>query len=197
MLGKGSWQALLDMVSPHHGADEQVDWPAVQATLGTRLPTDYMRFMSAYGAGDIGELGIYAPLLAEHYPQWNPGSIQEATGSFRDLWEMDGGVPSATADSSLVLPWGSGCNANELGWLMLDQDPEMWPVVVWRRHIRYGDSHWALFDCGMVDFLVKMLRAEFPVCPLGDASLWGTTAPFVHWREQQRRWLAGLDPMTG
>jgi hypothetical protein len=34
----------------------------------------------------------------------------------------------------------------------------------------------------MVDFLV---------------ALWGVTAPFVHWREQQRRWLAGLDPETG
>jgi hypothetical protein len=60
---------------------------------------------------------------------------------------------------------------------MLDPDPDKWPVVAWRRQIRYGDFRWALFDCGMVGFLVKMMRAEFDVCPLGDTSLWGATAP--------------------
>ena len=69
--------------------------------------------------------------------------------------------------------------------------------MAWRRQISYGDTRWKLFDCGMVDFLVKMMRAEFDECPLGDASLWGKTAPFVHWREQQRRRLAGLNPETG
>jgi hypothetical protein len=93
--------------------------------------------------------------------------MSKSKPSFQDLWDREGGVPGITADSSAVLPWGSGSNANELGW---------------RRQIRYGDSRWALFDCGMVDFLV---------------ALWGVTAPFVHWREQQRRWLAGLDPETG
>lgn len=96
-----------------------------------------------------------------------------------------------------VLPWGTGCNANEMGWLMTDADPDQWPVVAWRRHMSYGDSHWALFDCGMVQFLTRMMLAEFDECPLGDASLWGRPAPFVSWREQRRRLVAGLDPLTG
>lgn len=103
----------------------------------------------------------------------HPGQQAYVSG----LWEREGGVPGITADCSAVLPWGSGCNANELGWLMLDPDPDKWPVVAWRRQIRYGDSRWALFDCGMVGFLVKMMRAEFDVCPLGDTSLWDATAP--------------------
>ncbi|MGX1480196.1 UNVERIFIED_CONTAM: hypothetical protein RKD50_009004 [Streptomyces canus] len=196
MSAHNSLQALLGLISSQHGADEQVDWPAAEQVLGTGLPSDYRAFMSVYGAGDIGELGIMGPVPVD-YLQWDPGSILDSKPSFQDLWDREGGVPGITADSSAVLPLGSGCNANELGWLMLDPDPDKWPVVAWRRQIRYGDSRWALFDCGMVDFLVKMMRAEFDDCPLGDASLWGVTAPFVHWREQQRRWLAGLDPETG
>ncbi|MFR9793626.1 SMI1/KNR4 family protein [Streptomyces sp. MB22_4] len=196
MSAQNSLQALLGLVSPQHGADEQVDWPAAEQALGTGLPSDYRAFMSVYGAGGLGELGILGPVPVD-YPQWDPGSILDSRPTFQDLWSTEGGVPGVTADSGAVLPWGSGCNANELGWLTLDPDPDEWPVVVWRRQIGYGDCRWALFDCGMVDFLVKMMRAEFDVCPLGDASLWGATAPFVHWREQQRRWLAGLNPETG
>ncbi|GAA4761343.1 hypothetical protein GCM10023329_03300 [Streptomyces sanyensis] len=196
MPAQNSLQALLSLVPPQHGADEHVDWLAAEQVLGTRLPSDYRAFMSVYGAGDIGELGILGPVPVD-YLQWDPGSMLDSKSTFQDLWDREGGVPGITAASSAVLPWGSGCNANELGWLMLDPDPNKWPVVAWRRQIRCGSSRWALFDCGMVDFLVKMMRAEFDVCPLGDASLWGTTAPFVHWREQQRRWLVGLDPETG
>ena len=80
---------------------------------------------------------------------------------------------------------------------MTDADPDKWPVVAWRRQITYGDSPWAIFDCGMVVFLTRMMLAEFDACPLGDASLWGRPAPFVSWREQRRRMVAGLDPLTG
>ncbi|GAA3540136.1 hypothetical protein GCM10022295_22800 [Streptomyces osmaniensis] len=102
--------------------------------------------------------------------KWDPGNILDSTPAFRDLWDREGGVPGYAADSSSVLPWVSGCNANELGWLMLDSDPDNWPVVAWRRRISYGNTRWKLFDCGMVDFLVKTMRAEFDECPLGDAS---------------------------
>lgn len=196
MSAESSLKPLASLVSAEHGADEQVDWLAAEEALGAALPSDYKAFMSVYGAGGIGELGILGPLPVD-FMQWDPGNILDSTPAFRDLWDREGGVPGIAADSGSVLPWGSGCNANELGWLMLDSDPDNWPVVAWRRQISYGDTRWKLFDCGMVDFLVKMMRAEFDECPLGDASLWGRTAPFVHWREEQRRWLAGLDPETG
>ncbi|MEE1753269.1 hypothetical protein [Streptomyces sp. SP18CS02] len=196
MSDQSSLQTLLSLVPPDHGADERVDWPTAEDTLGCRLPGDYKAFMAVYGAGAIGELGVLGPLPVD-YPQWDPGSILKSAPAFRDLWTREGGLPGIAADGGPVLPWGSGCNANELGWLTLDPDPDRWPVVVWRRQISYGESSWALFDCGMVDFLARMMRAEFDECPLGDASLWGATAPFVHWREEQRRWQAGLDPETG
>ncbi|MFJ9757646.1 hypothetical protein [Streptomyces sp. NPDC101149] len=123
--------------------------------------------MSVYGAGDIGELGILGPLPVD-FLQWDPGNIPDSTPAFRALWDRDGGVPGIVADGGSVLPWGSGCNANELGRLTLDSDPDSWPVVPWLRQISYGDTRWKLFDCGMVDFLVKMMRAEFDECPLDE-----------------------------
>ncbi|MFB7455588.1 MULTISPECIES: hypothetical protein [unclassified Streptomyces] len=50
----------------------------------------------------------------------------------------------------------------------------------------------------MVHFLLRVLRAEFDECPLGDLSLWGReSATFLNRREEQRLWKEGLDPWTG
>ncbi|WP_314222226.1 hypothetical protein [Streptomyces zaehneri] len=193
MSAESTLKPLLTLVAAEHGADEQVDWRAAEEALESCLPSDYKAFMSVYGAGGLGDLGILGPLPVE-FLQWDPGNILDMMPGFRDLWDGEGGVPVIETDGSSVIPWGSGCNANESGWLMLDQNPDKWPVVVWRRKISYGDSRWRLFDCGMVEFLVRMMRAEFDDCPLGDASLWGRTAPFVHWREEQRR--CGLQVST-
>ncbi|MEU1412537.1 hypothetical protein [Streptomyces sp. NPDC005731] len=144
-----------------------MNWRAAEEALGAGLPSDYKAFMSVYGAGDIGELGILGPLPVD-FLQWDPGNIPDSAPAFRALWDRDGGVPGIVADGGSALPWGSGCNANELGWLTLDSDPDSWPVVAWRRQISYGDTRWELFDCGMVDFLVKMMRAEFDECPLDE-----------------------------
>ncbi|MCG6497680.1 hypothetical protein [Kitasatospora sp. A2-31] len=49
----------------------------------------------------------------------------------------------------------------------------------------------------MVKFLTRIMLAEFDECPPGDASVWGRPGAFVSWREQRRRLVAGLDPLTG
>jgi hypothetical protein len=36
---------------------------------------------------------------------------------------MEGGVSRIELGADRVLPWPSGCNANELGWLMTGPDP--------------------------------------------------------------------------
>jgi hypothetical protein len=179
---------LIRIMPAQHGADEEVDWGAVEVQLGTRLPADYRAFMAAYGGGGIDNLVVLVPLPVD-YPQWDPGNIVDTTPRLRELWEMDAGVPGTVFGADAVLAWGTGCNANELGWLMTSSDPDQWPVVVWRRH---ENPRWALFECGMAEFLRRLMLAEFDECPLSDLSLWGRVAPFVHWREQQRRFLAGL-----
>lgn len=186
-------EALLRVVPADHGADERVDWTLVERELGIGLPADYKSFMAVYGAGSLGDLAIFPPLPVD-YPQWDPGSVSEQTGRLRELWAVEGGIPGVAEDPDCVLAWGAGCNANEVGWLMSGSDPAMWPTVVWRRH---STPRLAVFDCGMVAFIRRMLLAQFDECPFSDLTLWGRPAAFVHWAEEQRRWLAGLDPETG
>lgn len=190
MAGRADVDALLRIMPNDYGADEHVDWAAAEAHLGTSLPGDYQAFMAVYGGGSIDDLGIHSPLPSGNWA----GAISGHIEGLRELWAMDGGVPGAQLGAERVLPWGSGCNANELGWLMTSPDPDRWPVVVWRRH---GSPHWAVFECGMAEFLRRLMTAEFEECPLSDLSLWGRVGTFVHHLEQERRFHAGLDPMTG
>jgi hypothetical protein len=178
-----------------HGVDEQLDWPTVEETLGVRLPSDYKSFMATYGGGDIGDEGmtILLPLPVD-YLQWDPGNISDYTPDLRYISEIGGGVPGVSLGSDAVLAWGIHTYANDLGWLMSGLDPDAWPVVAYRRH---GNPYWAMFDCGMVEFIRRLMSAEFDECPLSDLSLWGRPGPFVHWREQQHRWQKGLNPATG
>lgn len=191
MAGRTDVEALQQIMPSDWGADEKVDWADAEARLGASLPTDYRGFMAVYGGGCINNLIVLPPL-----PTGNDrgSSIAGHTAGFRELWTMEGGVPGVELGADQVLPWGSGCNANELGWLMTSPNPDQWPVIVWRRH---DAPHWALFDCGMADFLRRLMTAEFDECPLSDLSLWGRVGTFVHHEEQKRRFHAGLDPMTG
>ncbi|CAM3911786.1 SMI1/KNR4 family protein [Kibdelosporangium persicum] len=191
MADRADIDALLRVMPNDHGADERVDWAAAEARLGTSLPDDYRAFMAVYGGGAIDNLIILPPLPTDN--SWS-GSISEHTKQLRDLWDTEGGVPGVPPGANQVLSWGTGCNANELGWLVTGLDPNLWPVVVWRRH---ESPPWALFECGMAEFIRRLMTAEFDECPLSDLSLWGRVGSFVHHREQQRRFHAGLDPMTG
>jgi hypothetical protein len=184
---------LRALVPMEPGGTERIDRAPAEAGLGTRLPADYWSFLDAYGVGDIANMVVLPPMEIDVIGP----SIATEIDEFRTLWNEDGGVPGVAADAKDVLPWGGGCNANLLGWLTTGPDPDAWPVVVWRRHMSSDETHWKLFDCGMVRFIVRLIRAEFDRCPLGDASLWGRPAPFISRREQRRRLVAGLDPITG
>ncbi|MEV5647810.1 SMI1/KNR4 family protein [Nocardia sp. NPDC052254] len=188
--------ALLALVPADFPGGEVVDWPAAEAVLGTRLPGDYKSLLDVYGVGDIGELVIIPPLPVD-IPTMQDTHIAAAAEQQRFLWDMDGGVPGRSLGNEVVLPWGTGMNGNELAWLMVGDDPDEWPVVAWRRHHDFGESAWAEFDCGMVAFITRMMLGRFGSCPLGYEGLWRRTEPFVSWREQRRRIVAGLDPLTG
>ena len=42
-----------------------------------------------------------------------------------------------------------------MGWLVDDADPESWRTVVWDQGRR-----WRVYDCGMVEFVCRLLLAE-------------------------------------
>jgi hypothetical protein len=129
-------------------------------------------------------------------PSWQ-ASLESNYTQARWQWDHDGGVPGVSASAEAVLPWGTGMNANELAWLMNDPNLDNWPAIAWRRQHAHDEASWALFDCGMVQFITRMMLGQFDRCPLGHAGLWNQTDRFVSWREQRRRMVAGLDPATG
>lgn len=187
-------EALTRVLPAASGVDEAIDWDAVEAEWGTRLPSDYQAFMATYGCGAVWDLGILRPLLYKGRPtQWF-STIADETPTIRHLWDESGAALGTGLGADAVLPWGGGCNGCLMGWLMNSPDPDQWPVVVWARH---GSPHWTLHACGMAAFLRRLMLAEFDANPLSDDTLWGNVEPFVHWREAQRRYFAGLDTLTG
>lgn len=185
--------ALLELVPADHGQDEGVDWAQVEAVLGRRLPSDYIAFMKTYGAGDFSDvLGVHPPLTPPT-DGWALESVGEPSEDPVFLWEADPPRMPLDLDPGDLLKWGGTCGPDDLYWLATDPDPDVWPVVVRGRHTK---DTWTRHPCGMTEFLHEVLSGQFSPWPLSVA--WREPpAPFVHWREQRRRWFAGLDPITG
>lgn len=80
-----------------------------------------------------------------------------------------------------------------LCWITSGPDPDHWPVAVWKRQ----GGGWAVHECGMAEFLLRVLQADFESCPLSDASLWGRDARFLNFRDEERFLDEGVDPWTG
>lgn len=186
-------EALARIVPDDSGSAERIDWAAAEARWSTRFPSDYVAFMSRYGGGSItAELGVLLPLPQEGV-QWAPGTLAEETANAGGTWEMFGGQAGLDLDPASILAWGVTSGPDILCWVTSDPDPEQWPVLVSGRHTR---EHFTLFPCGMAEFLRRLFLDEFDAYPL-STDLRGHDPRFVHWREEQRRWKAGLDPYTG
>ncbi|MCZ4121671.1 SMI1/KNR4 family protein [Streptomyces sp. H39-S7] len=193
MASEADFQALMRIMPPHAGAGDVVDWAAVEQGWGFQFPVDYKRFMEVYGGGAIDN--YLATISPEPFglDAAFQGMISE-TRNARANWDRrPGGQGVVTASSSLVV-WGVDASADLLCWVTDGADPDRWPVMVWNQ----DDRQWTVFNCGMADFLLRMFRAEFDECPLGDLSLWGEADPqFLHTNEEKRLRAAGLDPWTG
>ncbi|MFJ6936868.1 SMI1/KNR4 family protein [Streptomyces sp. NPDC101132] len=188
--------AALERLMPAvHGADEEIDWAAAEAAWGTRFPADYVAFMARFGAGGInGEASVLLP-LAKRGPQWDPDQMAEETANARAQWGVLGGRAAFEADPAHILAWGVTGGSDILCWLTTDPDPDRWPVLVCGRHTA---EVFALHPYGMAEFLCRLFSDEFEVNPV-SLVFWDSERPqtFVNWREEQRRWLAGLNPQTG
>ncbi|MFI6486051.1 hypothetical protein [Streptomyces sp. NPDC050564] len=110
-----------------------VDWPAVEADLGTSLPSDYKEIVDLFGPGSFDE---YVDLLV-------PGA--------RGMDLVDWAKSDVHSASEGLLRWGSSEQEFDFVWQTGTADPDDWPVLVGQ----FGD--WERFDCGLGEFLVRML----------------------------------------
>ncbi|MER6066866.1 SMI1/KNR4 family protein [Streptomyces sp. NPDC001792] len=193
MGGNPRIAALKQVVPTAHGVDERIDWSAVEEIWGTRFPADYVAFMEAYGAGQLsGEVGIVLPVPRPD--AYSDGSgLRQETANARGTWEMLGGRAALDVDPDSILAWGVTSGADIYCWLTTGNDPDLWPVLVCGRHT---NPHLQVHPFGMAEFLHRLLTdEEFQEETI--SVVLPREPSFINWREQQRRWEAGLDPSTG
>lgn len=178
---------------PTAESDTSVDWERMSESWGKEFPSDFRHFIEVYGAGTIAN---YLSILKPEPKGIEPGSddMLMETVNARNAWAREPKSPELMGTDPELIAWGLDSSSDILCWDASGDDPGAWPVLVRSR----DDNLWSRYDCGMVEFLVRILRADFADCPLGDVSLWGRhPVTFLNQREYQRLLKAGLDPWTG
>ncbi|MFE7122903.1 hypothetical protein [Streptomyces sp. NPDC057617] len=189
-------QQLTRIVTPVYPAGDTVDWPAAAAGLGvTGFPADYREFVTRFGAGSLDDsLFVWVPRPGRPTEPLTVGRLPEDTLRAVEMARWRDPAAGSRYVLADTLVWGQSTGGDALCWVTGDPDPGRWPVAVWAR--QWGG--WSVHDCGMAEFLVRLLRADFPACPLSDATLWGEgTARFLNFRDEERLRDEGIDPWTG
>ncbi|WP_157762079.1 hypothetical protein [Nocardia yamanashiensis] len=181
---------VLSCIGPTCG--DTIDW----SSCAISFPADYRAFVTAFGDGSIEDIvSILVPAATSaqsHAPTL--ARMSDAAADWEDplRWECEW----APADRGRyrredLLIWGGTCTGDTLCWVTTDPDPDRWPVAVYAR----GRLEWAVYPCGMAEFLVKLLRNEWPRNPISDDSFESLVAPrFQHEKDESAAYVAGVDP---
>lgn len=186
---------LRSLMPPTAECDISVDWDRMSESWGKEFPPDYRQFIELYGAGTIQDyLVIVDPEAKGTQPKSEFGGMLHETANAENAWAEVRKSPELAGASPDLIAWGADASADLLCWDASSDDPRTWPVLVYDR----DESLWSRYDCGVVEFIARVLRADFDDCPLGGLDLWGRqSATFLTEREQQRLLKEGLDPWTG
>ncbi|MFD7817636.1 SMI1/KNR4 family protein [Streptomyces sp. NPDC059785] len=184
-------ETLRNLMPPHAGAGDLVDWEAVERSWGHPFPRDYKDFMALYGGGTVSDyLGFLLPepRTAEGAEPVYQGMEAETrtAESFRRSTAAGDWLPSQ------IIAWGVDASADILCWRVTGK-PEAWPVLVWNQ----DDATWSEYPCGMVEFLCRLFREDCSEIPLGSVGWWGESPCFLHAAEEGRLRAAGIDSWTG
>ncbi|POX52531.1 SMI1/KNR4 family protein [Streptomyces sp. Ru71] len=160
---------LMRLMPPPADGGRTVDWDEMARSWGRPFPPDYMRFMEVYGAGVVQDfLVVVAPQPNGPLAEVGWDGMVEETGNAEDTWADAYKAPGLEGTSPRLIAWGAASSADLMCWDASGEDPAAWPVLVFNR----GKIEFSRYDCGMAEFLTRLLRGEFPECPLGDVTLW-------------------------
>ncbi|MGW6449921.1 hypothetical protein [Lentzea sp. NPDC055074] len=148
------WRAVLGEVP---GGPASIDWRAVEAELGTALPTDYRVYADNYPALCVeGFLHVSHPVGEWALREAAEAALVPLRGHREEFPEF---VPYALfPEPGGLLPWGITDNGDDLFW-STEGDPDDWRVVV------SDHAEWWTHDGGVLSFLSGLLRREIE-CPL-------------------------------
>ncbi|MFI1169962.1 SMI1/KNR4 family protein [Streptomyces melanogenes] len=187
-------ERLAVIVDHSDGAGDILEWVALEHAYGHEFPVDYQEFVAALGEGSFNEDGLMVAI--PRVPQderWRVHRLPDDTVTAPD---MQSWAQSERAGRYLlrdILVWGGTGTGDVLCWLTEESSPDQWPVAVWSR----ASAAWEVYECGMVEFLIRVFTAEFEECPISDVAVWGTRPQFLHALEEERLREAGLNPWTG
>ncbi|MFI5642591.1 hypothetical protein ACIA8H_34995 [Streptomyces goshikiensis] len=192
---EGPLSELLGLVVRKEGsAGDVVDWGRAEAVNGHQFPVDYMNFIERLGGGSFEEsLDIRLPIVAASEAEHGIRAIspEALAAPLTHRWTDPNAAATYSVEDMVI--WGETAGADTLCWITGDAAPDAWPVAVYSRN----DLAWTVYQCTLTEFILRILRAEFDVCPLSDASLFGLESPrFLSAREEAEMMDQGIDPWS-
>ncbi|MFD8912156.1 SMI1/KNR4 family protein [Streptomyces sp. NPDC059575] len=172
-------EELLTRMDPPPSGGDAVDWDEVRSAGGLLLPTDYRDFVAHYGGGAMDDfLCVFTPPV-----EGSAYNMLLVDAAFTGEYASEYAAACPDAPPGGLLRWGSSSTADSVFWRCGSPDPEQWTTVVSRRQHSYGESPWLEFDCGMAEFLVKLVRGELPN-PFGQSGFPDPRPTYLGWREE-------------
>ncbi|MET4656637.1 hypothetical protein ABID80_000329 [Streptomyces sp. PvP037] len=171
MSDRGGLAGLVGLLPPPAGAGVMVEWEAVQRAWELVFPSDFKGFLACYGDGLAGlDLSVLVPSTVTPETCDEPGAplggMGFITADSRATW-VDTEPTGIDAAADDLVTWGASSSADLYCWLTHGA-PEDWPVVLFS----HGDDTWTRFDCGMTEFLYRVLSADGRVEAMKDSVLW-------------------------
>ncbi|TYR64066.1 SMI1/KNR4 family protein [Streptomyces parvus] len=172
MIDRDGLAGLIRLMPPPVGAGAMVHWEAVQTAWGLVFPSDFKGFLAHYGDGLLDlDLSVLIPSTVTPETCDEPGAPKGGMGFItadaRATW-MDTGPNGIDAAVGDLVAWGADGSADLYCWLA-NGEPEDWPVVLFS----HGHDTWTRFDCGMTQFLCRVLSADSRAEAMQDSALWG------------------------
>ena len=146
--------------------DVAIAWPAVEASIGSRLPADYRSLVEALPDG------AFRDLVRVNRPgdQQHPGT--EFLGYYAgwlDTWRAWRAAGRGTFPYPIfpepggLLPWATGPRMAPVFWLTGPDDPDHWPVIL----VDPGFQQWGRHPGPASAFLLDALTGRFDTTPFG------------------------------
>ncbi|GII33850.1 SMI1/KNR4 family protein [Planotetraspora mira] len=139
-------------------ARRSVDWAALEADLGTALPSDYRSLAEAYPPLVVDDFLFVSVPRPGAEASWASGR-RYSSEILQDLYEIgdtEDYVPYPEPGG--LLCWAESNEGDVFYWKMNSPDPDAWPVVV-----RGANGDWSEFPVGAVEFLAGVYRRSIDV----------------------------------